>query len=131
MRREVQHVGIDVSPAGIRSAQQVERGDTIYVWLGGAGRPGTGLIARVRASTRADRALSAPWPDPGIYSYVIPFDEVEELAQAIQDRHPGNGKGVRFKIQNTDLQKSLRPLSDESQSLLAVCFERPESAAAD
>jgi hypothetical protein len=115
-------IGVRRSASGMKSAREVDPGDKIYVWRGGAGRPGAGLLARVKVVEAARPATSVPWPDPDSYTYVIPVELEEELTEPIPDSHPGNGKGIRFRIENTDLQKSLRPLSSESELLLAQCF---------
>jgi hypothetical protein len=120
-------IGVRQSPSGINSARLLEAGDHVYVWRGGAPKPGAGLLARVVVTDEARPAQNVPWPDPSLYSCVIPFRLQEELAQPIPDSYPGNGKGTRFKIQNTDLQKGLRPLSDESELLLAACFSATDS----
>lgn len=117
-------VGVRRNSQGQASAQAVRKGDVIYVWRGGAGRPGAGLIARVTATGPATPAGSAsvPWPDPAAYTYVVPFTIDDELAESIGDSFPNNQKGVRFKIQNTALQKGLMPVSEESRLLLEACF---------
>ncbi|MBC7596336.1 MAG: DUF3883 domain-containing protein [Kineosporiaceae bacterium] len=69
-----------------------------------------------------------PWPDPGSFTYLVPFEMSEELDDAVPDSFPNNQKGKRFKIQNTALQKGLMPVSDESHPLLEACFTDPGSA---
>lgn len=121
--KDRQIIGVRTSPSGIASAQSVSAGDHIYIWRGGgASKPGAGLIARIVATGPASPARDVPWPDADSYSYVIPMRLEEELGTPIPDSHPGNGKGVRFGIENTDLQKSLRPLSTESVARLRECF---------
>lgn len=115
-------LGVRTSPSGISSARIVAAGDTIYVWRGGAGRPGAGLIAKATVLGPAQPAVNPPWPDPASYTYVIPIRVKEELAASVPDQFPGHGAGVRFGIQNSDLQKSLRPLSASSVGELEKCF---------
>ncbi|MGW5440201.1 hypothetical protein [Nocardia asteroides] len=115
-------IGVRSSPSAIRSAAQVRDGDTIFVWRGGGQRPGSGLLAMITATDRARPAVNAPWPDPEIYTYVVPFTLNRELHKAIPDRFPDNRRGIQFGIQNTDLQKGLRPLSPDSVAKLAACF---------
>lgn len=94
------------------------------VWRGGAGRPGAGLLARASVTEPPRSASNPPWPEPESYSYVIPFRLVQELDTAIPDTFPGHRQGLRFKVMNSDLQKSLRPLSEESSRLMEECFSR-------
>lgn len=117
-------VGVRQNPQGQTHARAICKGDVMYVWRGGAGKPGSGLIARITASGPAMAAVKAevPWPDPALFTYVVPFDMDQELATAIPDSFPNNQKGSRFKIQNTALQKGLMPVSDESRTLLEARF---------
>ncbi len=120
--KERRLIGVRTSPSGMNSAREVRLGDTIYVWRGGAGRAGAGLLAQVTATGPATPAVNAPWPESESYTFVIPFQLNEELTEPIPDGFPGNARGTRFKFMNSDLQKSLRPLSDVSAKLLAECF---------
>jgi hypothetical protein len=119
-------IGVRTSQSGMTSARLIHPGDAIYVWRGGSG-----LIARLRATDSARPAFNVPWPDPSSYSFVIPMEVEEELERAVPDSFPGNRKGLRFHIQNTDLQKSLRPLSDESEAALSLCFTAIPTVNAD
>lgn len=119
------HGIIGIRYKGARSASEITGGETIYVWQGGLPRRGTGLLACITASGPARPAHDIPWSDPADYICVIPFRLDEELAEPVRDRFPGNQQGVRFGIQNTDLQKGFRPLSAESERLVADCFSAP------
>lgn len=115
-------LGVRTSPSSHRSANQLSVGDAVYVWQGGGSKPGSGLIARAIVSSPALPAIDPPWPNPENYSYVVPISDIEELDSPVSDRFPGNGRGVLFGIQNTDLQKGLRPLEESSLMRLASCF---------
>lgn len=117
-----QRIGVRTSAASHKSAAQLRDGDRIYIWRGGGRKPGSGLIARALVAGPAKPATDVSWPDPSSYSYVIPVTAVEELRTPVPDRFPNNGRGKLFGIQNTDLQKGLRPVSAESSKLLAACF---------
>jgi hypothetical protein len=119
------HEIIGIRAKGAPSARAITGGETIYVWQGGVPRRGTGLLACITASGPARRAHDIPWPDPADYICVIPFRLDEELAEPVPDEFPGHQQGARFKIQNTDLQKGFRPLSAESERLVADCFSAP------
>lgn len=123
-----ERIGVRTSPASHNSAAQLREGDIIYIWRGGGSRVGSGLIARARVAGPARPAVDVSWPDPSQYSYVVPVTAIEELPTAVPDRFPNNGRGNRFRIQNTDLQKGLRPVSAESSELLEECFSVLQSS---
>ncbi len=115
-------IGVRSSASAQRSALQVHQDDIVFVWRGGGQRPGAGLIAMTTVTGPARPARNVPWPEPELYSYVIPIKVVAELATPIPDQFPNNQRGIKFGIQNTDLQKGLRPLSQDSFSRLRQCF---------
>jgi hypothetical protein len=117
-------IGVRQSPSGQASARALQEGDVAYVWRSGGRRPGSGLIAKIEITGKAKPAATThvPWPSPDSFTFVIPFRLIKQLDQPVPDTFPNNQKGVRFRIQNTDLQKSLRPVSDESEQLLEAYF---------
>lgn len=117
---------LGISRQGVSAAAAVQEGDSVYVWRGGP--RDSGLLASAKATGPAIRPTSVPWPNPENYSLVVPFSLHEELATPISDSFPSNRRGIRFGIQNTDLQKGFRPVSDESARLLAECFGPSELA---
>ncbi|HEY8722157.1 DUF3883 domain-containing protein [Pengzhenrongella sp.] len=120
--KEAGLLGIRTNPQGKTSATATRAGDIVYIWRGGSPKPGSGLLARVRITAPALRAKNVPWPEPDLYSYVIPFALDEELKTPIRDSFPGNKRGERFGFMNSDLQKSLRPVSADSARRLSECF---------
>lgn len=117
-------VGVRRNLQGQTHARALRVGDVLYVWRGGGAKPGSGLIARATVTGPAVEAgtTEVPWPDPGLFTYVVPFELDEELPEAIADSFPDHRKGLLFKIQNTSLQKGLMPVSDESRLLLEARF---------
>ncbi|MFQ6398967.1 DUF3883 domain-containing protein [Nocardia sp. KC 131] len=116
-------IGVRGSRHAQTRAQQVQFGDTVYVWRGGgASRRGSGLIAKLSVAGPAHRAVNPPWPDPELYTFVIPIANVLELATPVPDRFPSNREGTRFRVQNSAVQQGLQIISSESAALMEACF---------
>ncbi|MET7767442.1 DUF3883 domain-containing protein [Nocardia sp. NPDC005366] len=115
-------IGVRSSRRAQERAQEVKRGDTVYVWRGGTPKPRTGLIARLMVAGPGRVAKNPPWPDPQQYTWVIPIEDVVTLETPVPDRFPGNRQGVRFKVENTAVQQGLQMISAESAALMEKCF---------
>ncbi len=114
--------GVPHSGHAERAALAVVSGDTIFIWR--SARPGTpgGLFARVKATGRAVRAVSPPWPDHHRYSYVFPIKLIDELAVPIGDRFPGNKASILFGLQNMMVNWGFGRLPDDVERKMNVAL---------
>lgn len=105
------------------AAQRLRPADTVFIWKSGGLKYGGGLIAKVKVTKIPYRAVgAAPWPNPSDYTWLIPIEVFDELEEPIPDTFPGHREGVRFRVQNTDLQKGLQELNIESANRFEACF---------
>jgi hypothetical protein len=114
--------GVPRSSHAERAALAVAPGDTIFIWRSTRPRAPGGLFARVKATSRAVRAINPPWPDRHRYSYVFSIELTDELPIPIGDRFPGNKISILFGLQNMTVNWGFGRLPDDVERKMNVAL---------